>query len=382
MPNERRYDIDWIRVIVFDILILYHIGMFFVPWDWELKNNQTVEWLQWPMLFINRWRLPILFVISGMGTRFALSHRSGKMFARERVKRLLVPLVVGIVLIVAPQIYLIRLSEGAGYASFFEFYPDFFKGAYPDGNFSWTHLWFLPYLLLMSLGFIPLFLYLRKQGNVWVGRLKKLLEHYPMALYLWVVPLFWVEALMAPYFPVTHGLYGDWYALVHYSVCFVSGFMLICCGPVFWEAVKRVRFAALLVGLLAFGLMVWDWEGNTSGYWGAFLASLNRWTWILAIFGFSSVYLNRESTIVKYRNKAVYPFYILHQTVILFFGYYLMDLAIAIWAKAVIMIVGTFGACWIIYELIILRIPLIQPLFGVKREQRREAKGRWYKVRV
>jgi hypothetical protein len=72
MIKVRRYDIDWIRVIVFDILIFYHIGMFFVPWNWELKNNEIVEWLEWPMVFINRWRLPILFVISGMGTKFAL----------------------------------------------------------------------------------------------------------------------------------------------------------------------------------------------------------------------------------------------------------------------------------------------------------------------
>ncbi len=71
--KERRYDIDWIRVLVFDLLILYHVGMFFVEWGWHIKNNEIVDWIQYPMSFTSQWRIPILFVISGMGTRFALS---------------------------------------------------------------------------------------------------------------------------------------------------------------------------------------------------------------------------------------------------------------------------------------------------------------------
>ncbi len=381
MAKERRYDIDWIRVIVFDILILYHIGMFFVPWEWELKNNETIEWLQWPMLFINRWRLPILFVISGMGTRFALSHRTGQMFAKERLMRLLVPLVVGMLLIVAPQIYLVRLSQGATYTSFLEFYPHFFEGAYPEGNFTWAHLWFLPYLLLMSLVFIPLFLYLRKKGNSLIIGLKSILEKFPLALYVFVLPLFLVEAFMSPHFPITNGLFGDWYALALYSVFFISGFILVCCGNPFWVSVKRIRFIAFVLGIVAFTVMVWSWGNAADHYWNSILASINAWTWILTVFGFASMYLNKESRIVKYRNKAVYPFYIFHQTVILLFGFYLMDSPMNVGWKALIMVVGTFAICWAIYELVILRITIIQPMFGVKREPTIKGKRKWYELR-
>ncbi|MEM6864355.1 MAG: glucan biosynthesis protein, partial [Bacteroidota bacterium] len=52
--TERRYDIDWLRVIVFGLLIFYHVGMFFVPWDWHIKNNIIYDWLRWPMLFLNQ----------------------------------------------------------------------------------------------------------------------------------------------------------------------------------------------------------------------------------------------------------------------------------------------------------------------------------------
>src|SRR6056297_268269 len=98
--NMRRYDLDWLRVLVFGLLIFYHAGMFFVPWEWHLKNNQLSDGLQWPMLFVNQWRLPILFIISGMGTAFAFRKRSRGQFIIERSKRLLVPLIAGIILVV------------------------------------------------------------------------------------------------------------------------------------------------------------------------------------------------------------------------------------------------------------------------------------------
>ena len=63
MAKIRRYDLDWLRVIVFGLLIFYHVGMFFVPWGWHIKNNEIYGWLRYPMLFVNQWRLPILFVI-------------------------------------------------------------------------------------------------------------------------------------------------------------------------------------------------------------------------------------------------------------------------------------------------------------------------------
>ena len=91
-PNQHRYDIDYIRVIAFGILILYHVAVFFEPGSWHIKNNITYREILFPMIFINQWRLPLLFVVSGMGTYFALGKRTGKQYARERLKRLLLPL--------------------------------------------------------------------------------------------------------------------------------------------------------------------------------------------------------------------------------------------------------------------------------------------------
>ncbi len=362
----RRYDIDWIRVIVFDILVVYHIGMFFVPWDWEIKNNELIEGLKWPMIFVNRWRLSILFVISGIGTKFALSKRSHGQFILERIQRLFLPLLTGTLLIVAPQIYLVRLSEGDTYSSFLDFYPHFFKGIYPQGNFSWAHLWFLPYLLTITLTSLPILLYFRKRDNQVVLWLQKLIQRLPIGLYVFIIPLFLIELYLEPRYPANHSLWGDWYALSHYFSCFLSGYILVSLGDVFWDAVKKVKNKAAFTGVISFLVMIWTWENHPSSFWVPLFASFNRWSWILAFFGFAACFLNKESEVIKYRNQAVYPFYILHQTVTIGIGFYLMNSALANSWKFLILLLGTYLGCWVLYEFGIKRISILRLLFGIK----------------
>lgn len=367
MKKVRRYDIDWVRVIVFDILILYHVGMFFVPWDWHIKNNEIVEWFTWPMLLVNQWRIPILFVVSGMGTRFALSHRSGKEFALERFKRLFIPLVFGMLLIVPPQVYFERLSQGAAYVSYVDYYFfDAFKGIYPKGNISWNHLWFLPYLFLMSLVAIPLFKKLRTEDNTVIEGIQRRIESNHFLLFTPIFPLFLIDLFLEGSFPITHALIGDWYALVYYFTLFVFGFILVRLDDAFWKAVEGVRFAALILGIIALPMLIWLWYNLDPSIFIPIVRQINTWSWILAVFGFASKYLNKESEIVKYRNRAVYPFYILHQTVTIIIGYQLMDSPLHYGWKFLIMATGTFGICLIIYEFLIKRIKFLHPLFGVK----------------
>src|SRR4051794_7561170 len=89
---EREYGLDWLRVIAFAILIFYHCGMMFVSWGWHIRNEETSRTLELVMLFFNRWRLPLLFFISGAGVSFSLRRRGFGEFAGERTVRLLLPL--------------------------------------------------------------------------------------------------------------------------------------------------------------------------------------------------------------------------------------------------------------------------------------------------
>lgn len=369
----RRYDLDWLRVIVFALLIFYHVGMFFVPWGWHIKNNTIYEWLRWPMLFLNQWRLPILFVISGMGTYYALSKRSLGQFSWERFKRLGIPLVIGMLLIVPPQIYIERLVNGQFSGNYLEYYQTmaFRNGAYPNGDISWHHLWFLPYLLVFSLILGPFFVRTRRKSSKLVDWTSKQLQK-PFGFYLFIIPLFLLEAFMEPFFEITHALIDDWFNFFSSMTFFFYGFLFIATGEVFWKNLEKIKGKALIIGLVSFSLLLGRWifieqDDLPQHLAEAFLKIINLWSWILVLFGYGARYLNKKSGLLTYANRAVYPFYILHQTITIVIAYFLIDLEWGFVVKSTIMVIGTFGFSWLLYDLIILRIPLLHPLFGLKK---------------
>ena len=370
----RRYDLDWLRVIVFALLIFYHVGMFFVPWGWHVKNNQIYDWLRWPMMFLNQWRLPVLFVISGMGTYYALGKRTLGKFMWERFLRLGIPLVAGMILIVPPQVYFERLAEGQFSGSYWTYFTSVaFDGVYPEGNLSWHHLWFLPYLLAFSWILAPLFVYLRRRQTLFIEWIKRLIQK-TWGIYAFVIPLYFVESLVEPFFPVTHALVDDWFNFIFSIILFFYGFILIATGDVFWQALTKVKSKAIILGIIGFASQAFIWlfleDGYVVHFTEAFLKVVNIWSWILVLFAYASEYLNKPSKGLAYSNRAVYPFYILHQTVTVAIAYYLMDLSWGLFPKALVLVVGTFGISWLIYDLIILRIPILHPLFGLKAKKK------------
>ena len=369
----RRYDLDWLRVIVFGLLIFYHVAMFFVApdWGWHIKNNRTYEWIKYPMLFLNQWRLPILFVISGMGTSYALSKRNAVQFAWERIKKLLLPLIFGMLVIVPPQVYIEKLSKGLIQGSYFDFWPSqAFIGAYPEGNLSWHHLWFIPYLLLFSLVLIPVFLYMRKKPDCGILKLTARISRNKWGLYWFIVPLYLIESFIEPFFEETHALVGDWFVIINSITLFFFGFLLISVKEIFWNTVEKNKQSYLLCGIVAFTLFLFLITTFEDGYVRHFIEALiyvvSFWSWILALFGYASGYLNKSSALLTYCNQAVYPFYILHQTVTVILGWLVMNLKWNFLSKFIVMSVGTFLISWFIYEFFIRRWLLIRPFFGLQ----------------
>lgn len=323
------------------------------------------------MLFVNQWRLPILFVISGMGTFFALNKRNGGQFALERIIRLFVPLVIGMLLIVPPQVYIERLAKKQLQIGYFEYWPSqAFIGVYPEGNLSWHHLWFLPYLLIFSLLLIPLFLHLKKHPNNKFNLWFKKLAATRFGLFWCIVPLYLCEAFLEPFFNVTHALIDDWFNFVSSMFLFFYGFLLISVKEQFWRTIQDNCRVYLISGVISFTILmslIFGFEDSTLRHFTeAFVKVFNIWAWIMAIFGYAAKYLNKPSTALSYANEAVYPFYILHQTIMIIIAYYIMDLSWGLFPKFTLLTLGTFLCSWIIYEFLIRRWKLVRPFFGLK----------------
>lgn len=367
----RRYDLDWLRVIVFGLLIFYHVGMFFVPWSFHIKNNIIYDWLRWPMLFLNQWRLPILFVISGMGTYYALSSRNLWQFNQERIKRLAIPLLFGMLFIVPPQVYFERLANNEFSGSLVEYFITIaYTGVYPEGNISWHHLWFLPYLLIFSILLSPLLVHLKTNPSKLTFWIKRQIQK-SYGLYLFIIPLYLTETFLEPFFPVTHALLDDWFNFMNCLLLFFYGFILIASGKELWKSLDRIKSKALIIGTISFciQLLIWlKFEDSTYVHFSeALVKVINLWSWILVIFGYGAKLLNKKGKTLAYCNRAVYPFYILHQTITITIGYYIMNLNWEFLPKFIVLTVGTFLGSWMIYHLIILRIPLLHPFFGLKK---------------
>jgi glucan biosynthesis protein C len=162
--QQRKYYLDWLRVIAFYILIFYHVGMIFVPWDFHIKNNVTLEWFETWMAFLSQWRLPLLFLISGMVIYYSLGKRSWKGIITERSKRLLIPLLFGMFVIVPPQIYFERISDGVVFSNYWQFWKTVFELVpFPEGgSLSWHHLWYVLYIFVYSIIALPILTFFKK----------------------------------------------------------------------------------------------------------------------------------------------------------------------------------------------------------------------------
>jgi glucans biosynthesis protein C len=369
----REYGLDWLRVIAFVILIGYHTGMYFVPWPWSVKNAETSEPLTWVMIFFNRWRLPLLFFISGAGTWYNLRRRGYGEFALERLRRLLVPLIFGMLVIVPPQIYVERVLAGRHYSSYIEFWRTVLTFTpYPKGNLSWHHLWFLPYILTYSLLGLPLFALFRAPwGRALVDRLARLCE-FPGFIYLLNIPSIIAAVILGPRWPVTNNLTSDWANVAGALLTFLLGF-IICGSDRFLSMIERRRREFLIV---AAATMI-PFYGIRLDHALASFSPLSRlWIFtlvdsyfamamILALVGWSRALLNRDSAALRYANTAVYPFYILHQTITVLLGYAWISWDLPIFAKFPLLFAGTVLGSWVLYEAI-RRHRVTRLLFGMK----------------
>lgn len=383
---QRRYDLDWLRVIAILLVLFYHTGMIYVSWDFHIKSAEHSRPMEEVMRWLHRWRMPLLFFISGAGSFFALRKRTFGSYAGERVRRLFIPLVFGMFVIVPPQIYVEWLFRGRFSGSYAEFYPNVFGfEPYHDGGkggaFSWHHLWFICYLFFYSLLSIPVFRWLKSEGGQqFTDRVGRLMANpgrtRPGGAMGLVLVIIVSQVLLKPYFPEeTHGLVNDWAYFVKNLLLFWFGYLLISRRD-FWQILtdqRRIFLAGTLVctALLYGSRAVWGEEIIDNTGWLDVVYNLNSdcltWFSVLMTVGYGYRYLNVNKPILKHLNEAIYPFYILHQTVILLIGYYVLTRTnLGVYDGFLAVSFASLAVCVTIYVVLIRPFRLTRLLFGMK----------------
>ncbi|MBM3647907.1 MAG: acyltransferase [Alphaproteobacteria bacterium] len=374
MSPSRRADLDWLRVLAFGLLILYHAGMAWSGWSWHLTDTDRIDWLREVMRFTNRWRMPLIFLVSGAAIVLALGTRPAGAFAVDRLKRLGLPLVFAMAVIVPPQVYLERLHRGQFTGSFWQWLPQAFDGgAYPGGNLSWHHLWFLAYVLVLTFLLLPFFLWARSEyGRGALAAAGRVAAHLRLQ-WLMALPLAASALWLAPISYNTNGLIGDWHGLVYYGLLLLYGAFVFGSTDLL-AALDRQRWLSLAVGVAAYGVLYFLFiDGAVRPTIAAadrpafaLLSGVNTMAWLFAIVGFAHRHLTRRPAFLAEATEAVYPFYILHQTVTVIAVYWLLRSGVPPVAGFILAVLATFLGTAAIYVGLVRPFRFVRPLFGLK----------------
>lgn len=361
VAQNRRVDLDWLRVVCILGVHLFHVGMFFNSWEWHVKSPSPLPSLEIPMEVMHMVRMPLLMLIAGAATALALERRNLGAFAVERVKRLLWPLVFAIFLVVPPQIYAERVWRGQFHGSYAAFWPsvlDFVS--YPKGSFSWHHLWFVAYLFTFCLLALPLFAWFRgERGRAFLARAERFLARGANLWWL-ALGIFGGRFLLRD-FPETHDLVRDPKTLVFFGGLFLAGHLLGRMPALEARLVELRRAHTVLFCVLLPLALVNDALPMPLGhlaYYGAI------WAFLCAALGHARHRLRKEMPWLRHAQSLAYPFYILHQTVIVVLGWRLLPLGWGPWAMLGVLLPGSFLVTWGLCEGVA-RVAWLRPCLGM-----------------
>ena len=348
--TERRYDIDWIRVIAIGLLLIYHIAIGFQSWGIMIgfiTNEQSWEPLWVPMSLLNIWRIPLLFFVSGMGVYFAIRKRNWKQLMLERAGRILLPFLFGMFFIVPVHIYLLQ-----------DYYDLGLSYTYNAG-----HLWFLLNICAYVVILAPLFFHLKnhQEGRL-TGSIQWLFSS-PAGIVL-VLFAFMAEAwIIAPKLYTMYAM--TWHGFFLGLLAFLFGFCFVLSDPPFWSMIGKWRWLFLLAGASLFVLRLMRFQLNPPGY----LLAVESVCWIIAVFAFGYRYLNRPGRVLRYLSGAAYPVYIVHMIFLYLGSYLIFPLSMPAPLKFILVTAFTFSGCLICYDLI-RRVNWLRPVFGLKRTRK------------
>ncbi|WP_444904552.1 acyltransferase [Microbulbifer sp. CnH-101-E] len=365
MNNVRVSELDWLRVILILAVFLHHALMPFNGDEWHIMNAESNKLLDDVMVYFEQFRLPTLFFIAGVGSVLLLRKVYPSQFLRDKFFRLFIPLLVGVLLVVPPQNYIEDIGQ---YGSFLQAFPQLAL------KFDSNHLWFIEYLVFFSLLAVPFYFFLRSQWSSSFKGFVEWLSDTSSGLFGLVLVLIVIRVGLKLYIPDNgHGI-GNLSSTLFYLYFFFVGMFFIQSRKV-WaslEKYRKVNFVWLLVSSLIFYAYYYSpdlseylsLQARWSIWW--FVGCLVAWSALLTLLGYAQRHLASTPKWLKFSNELIYPFYIFHQTVIVVFGYFVINLSMSLTYKAMVLAVGSFLITTAICLLVVYPFNVTRRLFGLK----------------
>jgi hypothetical protein len=385
----RLHYIDWVRLLATIGVFLYHATRPFGQLEGQIKNDEisvliTVIFL----LFLGPFGMPLFFMMAGASTKFALTRRTGSQYAMERIQRLVIPFMVGVIVLTPLEFYIQWVFNGEFEGSFLSFLPEFFRSILSPSlpellnpsifETYGFHLWFLGFLFSFSMISLPIFLWLKSDtGGRFILRLAGLWERRG-GFFLFIIPIMLARLILQPLFPE----YTSWADFTFFLLYFIYGY-IIYSNERFMNVVKRDWKLALATGigstLAMIGIavilessqpgLVSEWYVNND-YLGFYvtwiLISINSWSWVIVALYVSGRKLNFRNKWLEYGQEALLPFYVFHQLVIFVFAFYILKWDAGILPKLTALILSSFVTTLASHEFVFKRFKPTRALFGMK----------------
>jgi glucans biosynthesis protein C len=374
--SVRLHALDAVRAFALLSGIALHAAQPFIaglPWV-ASESPSTVLAAFW--YTIHMFRMPLFFLIAGFFGRMMLERRGLAGFIKDRSRRILVPLVVGlpIVMLVTGIAYVLgALAAGVD--------PRTVRGLQPPpspshhgmlASVNLIHLWFLYYLAL----FYMAALLLRSASNMLLGANGrfhlavdasiKFLMRGPWGPVLLAMPI------AAYYFqlkdwsiwgglPAPMSLVPNTGALLAYGLFFGFGWLL----HRQQESLSLLSKSWPLYGVVALALWaVCRAIAGSTPHWGPYLKTgelvaytasyaVGSWCWVFALIGIALRYLSSYSTVRRYLADSSYWVYLMHIPALIFFEGLLHPLAWPADVKYLLSIAGVVPILLLSYHYLV-----------------------------
>ena len=375
--DQRMYYIDWLRVIAFGLLFVFHSFRLFDTYPWHVKNPETSISINYIIEFMHSWRMYIIFLVSGAGTYFALKSKR-EIFLNGRIRRLIIPYIFGVFVLIPPQKFFEAIQQSGFEGSYFQFITQLPHGLINE-NFGWNliwtgylgyHIWYLVYLFVQTILFLPLFRLMLRYQNKVCEQSNILFRSFYTFWYI-IIPFVLLEFLLRPAFPQ----YLNWADFATFSLYFLLGFLLQINQKIILF-IEKNAYKFLLIAITCWSLYLINRtfldnisipEYTLNYFFSIILKNLNSISWVFAFIGHGKKFLDFNHRYLNDLNQGILPFYILHQTVIVIFGYYVVQWDLSIPEKFLIILTTSFLVTIGLYQ-IIRRNNMMRFFFGMKRK--------------
>lgn len=392
MDRGRIHYLDWLKVLIVYGILLFHVSLVFSLVPWLVSNDQRSLALSAFAAFCFPWGIPAMFLISGADAWFGLRSHSAAEFVSSRVRRLLLPMILGLIVISPFQRFVVSHNPPPSWSDLPAFYLAFFRSFHFVADLQWIatywlHLWFLGYLFAISLLTLPLLLLLQHDGGRRFASVLVGLTGRRGGIFVLALPLVASQLALRPFFPE----YQGWADLATYTFVFLAGAVLFS-DRRFEAAIRRDIGWILGLGVSALaGVAAAYVQAHTQFFQVSALSPLAQalfavcwafdiWCWLLAVLYLGIRWLDFPNRVMDYLQRSILPFYVLHHPVVLTIASFVVTWNLGLWPKFGVLLVASYAITLGLYEFAVRRWSVTRALFGLKDHPGESASSSTLKV--